>query len=102
MRSSGCWSCWLSSWPGLPPASYSVQVLSVLDLLATPLRTRLEKTYSAPFATRLYAKESIEMAGGGTQRDFPRLKHGGSHLGGDEAALAGDVLSTMLGAVSLT
>lgn len=27
---------------------YSVEVLSLLDIIATPLRTRVEKTYSAP------------------------------------------------------
>src|SRR5919198_2416602 len=35
---------------------YSTRVLSVFDLIATPLRERVEKTYSAPFATHLYAK----------------------------------------------
>ncbi|MDH3467988.1 MAG: ABC transporter permease, partial [Gammaproteobacteria bacterium] len=40
------------------------QVLSIFDLLATPLRMQNEKTYSAPFATHLYAKESIELSDG--------------------------------------
>ena len=34
--------------------------LSVLDWVAGPLRTHVEKTYSAPFATHLYAKETIQ------------------------------------------
>lgn len=59
---------------------YGIEVLSVLDALAGPLRSRNEKTYSAPFATRLYAKETIDLPGGGTIRDYPRLKHGGKHL----------------------
>ena len=46
--------------PGQPTA-YSIEVLSTLDALAAPLRTRSEKTYSAPLATRAYAKESIEV-----------------------------------------
>jgi peptide/nickel transport system permease protein len=33
-------------------AVYSVEVLSLLDFLLTPLRTRTEKTYSEPLATR--------------------------------------------------
>jgi len=71
-------------------AQYAVEVLSVLDALAAPLRTRNEKTYSAPFATRLYAKESIDLPGGGTLRDYPRLKHGGRHLGERESEVAAD------------
>lgn len=62
-------------------ASYAIEVLSVLDALAAPLRLRNEKTYSEPFATRLYAKETIDVPGQGTVRDYPRLKHGGQHLG---------------------
>jgi peptide/nickel transport system permease protein len=71
-------------------ASYAIEVLSVLDALAAPLRLRNEKTYSAPFATRLYAKETIDLPGGETLRDYPRLKHGGSHLGEREDAVAAD------------
>src|SRR5215213_2699266 len=37
--------------------AYSPEVLSVLDLALSGLRERREKTYSAPLATRLYAKE---------------------------------------------
>ena len=70
-------------------AQYGVEVLSVLDALATPLRAKNEKTYSEPFATRLYAKESIEVAGQ-TVRDYPRLKHGGSHLGEREDEVLAD------------
>jgi peptide/nickel transport system permease protein len=59
---------------------YAVEVLSVLDVVLKPLRQHVEKTYSAPFATRLYAKETIELPDGHTVRDFPRLKFGGAHL----------------------
>ncbi len=71
-------------------ASYAIEVLSVLDVLAAPLRLRNEKTYSEPFATRLYAKETIDLPGGETLRDYPRLKHGGSHLGEREGDVAAD------------
>jgi peptide/nickel transport system permease protein len=60
---------------------YAIEVLSLLDAVAQPLRTRSEKTYSEPFATRLYAKETIDVPGQGSVRDYPRLKHGGQHLG---------------------
>ena len=72
-------------------ASYAIEVLSVLDAIAMPLRTRNEKTYSAPLATRLYAKETIDLPGQGTVRDYPRLKFGGQHLAEHEAAVAEDV-----------
>ena len=71
-------------------ASYAIEVLSVLDMLAAPLRLRNEKTYSEPFATRLFAKETIDLPGGETVRDYPRLKHGGSHLGEREGDVAAD------------
>ena len=42
---------------------YSPEVLSLLDLWLTPLRERQEKTYSAPLATHLFAKESSRASG---------------------------------------
>ena len=72
------------------PAAYSSEVLSVLDLALVRLRGRGEKTYSAPFAARSYAKEQIELPDGRQTRDFPRLRFGGAHLK-DEDEWAGDV-----------
>ena len=60
--------------------AYAVDVLSVLDLAVGALRTKREKTYSSPLASRLFAKETIELPGGGQVRDFPRLKYGGAGL----------------------
>ena len=90
----------LESKPG-QPAVYSVEVLSVLDALVTPLRTRNEKTYSEPFATRLYAKETIDVPGKDTVRDYPRLKYGGIHLGEREDEVAADVAMTAFRAAVL-
>jgi peptide/nickel transport system permease protein len=39
---------------------YAVQTLSVVDVLVGPLRTRTEKTYSAPLATQLFSKETAD------------------------------------------
>jgi peptide/nickel transport system permease protein len=61
-------------------AVYSPEVLSVFDKLVTPLRTQTEKTYSAPLAVVLYAKESISDSSGNVHRDFPRLRYGGAGL----------------------
>src|SRR5262249_42868525 len=81
--------------PALPakegePKAYSTEVLSVLDLGLAGLRGRGEKTYSAPLATRSYAREQVELPGGGQARNFPRLRYGGAHLK-DEAEWATDV-----------
>ncbi|MDE2440417.1 MAG: ABC transporter permease [Betaproteobacteria bacterium] len=73
---------------------YAVEVLSALDALATPLRTRSEKTYSEPFATRLYAKETVDVPGRDSVREYPRLKYGGRHLGEHEDEVAADAAFT--------
>ncbi|MBT9590626.1 MAG: ABC transporter permease [Thiobacillus sp.] len=58
---------------------YSIDVLSVFDILVGDLRTQQEKTYSAPLAMQLYAKEFVQREGK-TVREYPRLKFGGAHL----------------------
>jgi peptide/nickel transport system permease protein len=73
------------------PAAYSSEVLSVLDALLAPLRTRVEKTYSAPFAGELYARETVELPGGGQSRVYPRLKYGAAHLADPQAERPRDV-----------
>ena len=86
--------------PGANRVVYSVEVLSTLDALLKPLRTHTEKTYSAPLATHLFAKEMLEDDRG---RDFPRLKYGGaqlSDLAGHEADIRNRLLQGLvLGAV---
>lgn len=71
---------------------YSTEILSMLDTLAGPLRTRAEKTYSAPFAAHLHAKETIELGGGNTARIYPRLLHGGAHLSDPETEKWPDII----------
>ena len=75
---------------------YSPEVLSLLDVLAKDIKSRNEKTYSAPLAAHLYAKESVEMPNGGVGRDYPRLKYGGAHLANPQRELFNDVLSRAL------
>jgi len=65
------------------PVAYSVEARSLLDLGLASQRERFEKTYSAPLATRLYQREQVELPDGRTARDFPRLRHGGAHLGAE-------------------
>jgi peptide/nickel transport system permease protein len=76
---------------------YSVEVNSALDAVLVSLRTRQEKTYSAPLATHLYAKETLENS---PQRDFPRLKYGGTHLGQDLARHEQDIGTRVLRGVA--
>lgn len=57
-----------------PEVHYSPEVLSVLDVIASGLRERREKTYSAPYAAHLFAKETRE-ANGVQTREFPALRH---------------------------
>src|SRR5512143_2387315 len=83
------------------PSAYSSEVLSVLDLGLARLRATSEKTYSAPLATRSYAKELIERPDGRQLRDFPRLQFGGAQLQ-DEADWAGDVAKRALGGLAVS
>ena len=75
---------------------YSAEVLSVFDKLVGELRSHNEKTYSAPLAVFLYAKESIETPEGNTLRDYPRLKYGGTHLLDPKHDHASDVVKRSL------
>jgi peptide/nickel transport system permease protein len=70
----------------------STEVRSALDAIAAPLRTRLEKTYSAPLAYSLFAKQTIEGADGTQRREFPRLKFGGASLQYPADDHVGDIL----------
>jgi len=82
--------------------AYAVEVLSAFDALMMPLKANTEKTYSAPLATHLYAKETLEGEGGATQlRDYPRLKYGGAHLRDDLGRHDADVAQAALRGLGL-
>lgn len=88
----------LDAKPGQATA-YAVEVLSVLDAIAAPLRQKSEKTYSAPLDWRLFAKENLDSPAGQV-RDFPRLKYGAAHLKDPEKEWSADVagrIGTALG-----
>ena len=72
--------------------AHGVEVLSLLDSVVGPLRQRPEKTYSAPLATHLYAKETSEIEGGRQGRSFPRLVYGGAHLKDPERDKIADIV----------
>ncbi len=78
------------------PVQYGVEVLSALDAMLPALRADKEKTYSAPLATHLYAKEAIVLANGSTVRDYPRLKYGGAQLTDLSSQWEHDILQRIL------
>ncbi|HSD59917.1 MAG TPA: ABC transporter permease [Burkholderiales bacterium] len=83
--------------PALPdepgkPRAYAVEVLSLLDVALKPLRTNKERTYSAPLATQLFSKETIELQDGSVARDYPRLRFGGAGLKEPQQEWLPDVL----------
>ncbi len=82
-------------------SAYGVEVLSAFDALASGLRSRAERTYSAPLATHAYAKENLDRPDGTAYRDFPRLKHGGSHLADPATDWSGDVQRSVLRGLGL-
>jgi peptide/nickel transport system permease protein len=77
---------------GAEETHYSVEVLSLLDVLLDPLRTRIEKSYSAPLATHLYAKETVVLADGTKTQEYPRLEYGGIHLENPERQRTADIV----------
>jgi peptide/nickel transport system permease protein len=78
---------------------YAVEVLSALDGLLADLKNENEKTYSAPFATRLYAMDTLETPEGAL-RVYSRLQYGGAHLASEDA-LAWDVAWRTLTGIAL-
>lgn len=53
---------------------YDTKIYSLFDVLINPLGENLEKTYSAPFSTHLFVKESVESPTHNISRIYPPLK----------------------------
>ncbi len=73
---------------------FKTEAISLLDWWASPLRLQVEKTYSAPFATTAFARETIRGADGVPRRAYPRLQYGGKHLADPENEKDSDILQT--------
>ncbi len=82
-------------------ANYAVDVMSLLDLIAAPLKSRQEKTYSAPLSAYLFAKETVELADGSEARVFPRLAHGGAHLKDPQREITSDIIKRTIAGVAI-
>jgi peptide/nickel transport system permease protein len=80
--------------PGRSQVHYASDVTSMLDMVLQPLRDHEEKTYSAPFATHLYSKETMEGSDGRTIRAYPRLKYGGASLKDPQRDRWSDIAAT--------
>ena len=80
---------------GQQEMQYSGDVLSLLDILMTPLRKQVEVTYSAPFATQAYSRETRTTEDGTQIRVYPRLEFGGAHLQDPRTERTGDVLQRL-------
>ncbi|MSR15649.1 MAG: ABC transporter permease [Gammaproteobacteria bacterium] len=65
--------------------------VTVLDVILAPLRLQVERTYSAPFASHGFVKESRTTMHGKIAREYPRLEHGGRHLSNPDLRLS-DIL----------
>ncbi len=91
----------------LPPGQataemrYASEVLSALDTVAEGLRTRQERTFSAPFSAYAHAKETMVMPDGKQGRDYPRLKFGGAHLKDPTAERIPDIARGVLQGVAV-
>jgi len=82
-------------------ANYAVDVMSVFDLIAAPLKSKQEKTYSAPLSAYLFAKETMEMPDGTEARMFPRLTFGGSHLKDPDRERTDDIIKRAIAGVAI-
>jgi peptide/nickel transport system permease protein len=76
-------------------ALYRSEPSSLLDLWLKPIRSRVEKTYSAPLASYGYAKEMIPQPDSSERWGFPRLQYGGAHLGDPEHDSRDDIFRTL-------
>jgi peptide/nickel transport system permease protein len=71
-------------------------VISLLDVVLTPMRTQVEKTYSAPFSHTAYAKEMGVDKEGVAKRIYPRLKYGAAHLNNPVTDKFADILKKLM------
>ncbi len=73
----------------------AAHVLSLLDLLLTPMRENSERTYSAPLAAYQLSAEFSEGPDGLPVYQRPRLRHGGAHLSDPAREHGPDLLRTL-------
>lgn len=70
---------------------YESHIVSVLDLILSPIDQQIETTYSAPFATNSFSMEMVE-SDTGISWHYPPLLYGGKHLQGSDMSPTFDIL----------
>ncbi len=79
---------------------YSGEIHSVFDRMVLEIKNSTEKTYSAPFAAYLFAKETVQLEDGIKQREYPRLVWGGKHLNDPATEKNADIFNlAVIGAI---
>ena len=57
---------------------YTSEIKSFLDIILSPMHENYEKSYSAPFSSHLYSKETVNF-NNIDKREYPRLLYKGNH-----------------------
>ena len=58
---------------------YSQEINSILDIILLPISKNTEKSYSSPFSSHLYSKETVKSYNDKEKRIYPKLLHKGNH-----------------------
>ena len=58
---------------------YSQEINSILDIILLPISKNTEKSYSSPFSSHLYSKETVKSYNEKDKRIYPKLLHKGNH-----------------------
>ncbi len=58
---------------------YSQEIKSALDIILMPIHMNTEKSYSSPFSSYLYSKETMKLENNKEKRDYPKLLYKGNH-----------------------
>ena len=82
-------------------ASYSTEMLSLLDSSLNYISKNQERTYSAPFSIYSYAKENFTNSNGVKYRAYPRLIYAGSHLEQSNEKYMMDVVTKSIKGLSI-
>jgi len=58
---------------------YNSEIKSLLDIVLMPMHYNSEKSYSAPFSSHLYSKETVKQGSNSEIRVYPDLLYKGNH-----------------------
>ncbi len=58
---------------------YSQEIKSILDIVLLPIHKNSEKSYSSPFSSHLYSKETVKIDNKIEKRIYPKLLFKGNH-----------------------